>query len=502
MAGREDYRAAARGIARYLAERQRPDGRFPGPDNYGVASALRLWLAFGTEFSLQIDRAWQRLKEEPPTSHTEFNAYALLECQERLGARPVQALLRRMRFGRRHSANWMLLRSVCRSQPGPLFSPFLAALEARTALARYARRGLICDRPGVRSLAYHAFCGALIAELWRHRRSPWAARAAAKAASFLVPFVLPNGDTLYVGRGQQQIFGYGALVYLFEAAAQMTGHGDFRQLAERVFGWLLRYRREDGSFPLVLREGEPGELWQADARQPGWYTYNRYADYLPFLGLMLLRAAEPDLPLAGNIAPSRPHEDFRVWDEGRYVGVIARPVGAPMNGLAFPYVCVEREPLFPCYGAEEDRSEPGGTPLPYGILPAGRHYAFCKEMRYRLTEDGLFGASRLVRHTRRFDFSPAGFVCRDEIVFRRPCSFAGFVPANFLFRTLRRLSSGEFETWHRGARASLRLNPEGSMHPEAAVTASGPLVALRHTMGEMTVRAGDAVSSELRVSFP
>lgn len=501
MAGREDYRAAAHDIARYLAERQRPDGTFPGPDSYGVASALRVWLAFDTEFGLQVDRAWRRLKAKPPTSHTEFSIYALLECRQRLGARPVDSLLRRMRFGRRHSANWMLLRAVCRSQSGPFFSPTLATLEARIALARSARRGLICDRPGVRSFAYHAFCGALLAELWRHRRAQWAARAAVRAALFLAPFVLPNGDTLYVGRGQQQIFGYGALVYLFEAAAQMTGRADLGDLAERVFERLLRYQRADGSLPLVLREGEPAEPWQPDVLRPGWYTYSRYADYLPFLGLMLLRAADPDLGHAGDVGPLAPHPCFRLWDEGRYVAAIARPNGASTNDLAFPYVWLDGESLFPCYGAEGAQSQPEAHPLPYGAIPGRHPYAFRDELRYRLADDGLLGASRLARHVRRLEFLPAGFVCRDEIVFRKPCSFASFVPANFLFRTLRRLETGEFETWHRGARAFLRMDPEGTIHPEAAVTATGPLVALRHTMPELDVRPGDAISSELRVRF-
>jgi len=353
----------------------------------------------------------------------------------------------------------------------------------------------------VRSFAYHAFCGALLADLWRHRKAGWAARAAARAAHFMTRCLLPNGDSLYVGRGQQQIFGYGALVYLLEAAAGLTGEEQFGAIAERAFSRLMRFQRSDGSFPLVLREGEPAEPWLPDISRPGWYTYNRYADYLPLLGCFLLKAADPEVPPFGAVAPVSAHPAFRLWREDRYVAVLALPGGASTNDLAFPYVCLEGQSLFPCYGAE-GATAPEAAPLPYGVLGDGRRYGFRDQLRYHLTESGLVGISSLVRHIRRLAFRADGFVCRDEIVFRRRCMFSQFVPANFLFRTLRRLPGGGFETWHREARASLEMEPEGAIHPAAGVSASGPLVALQHVMGRVEARAGDTISTELRVRFP
>ncbi len=501
MPRRDEYEAAARAVAGHLAERQRPDGGFPGPDHYGVTAAVWLWSHFGAEFVAQMDRAWDRLKGDPPATHGEFNTYALLQCRERLGAGPVDALVRRLRFGGRHSANWMLLRAVCRALPGPRFSPLQSSLGARAALIRYARRGFIADRPGVRSFAYHAFCGALLADLWKERRARWAGVAAARAAHFAARFVLPNGDGMYVGRGQQQIFGYGALLYLLEAAAQLTGEDVFSEAADRAFSRLMQFQRGDGSFPLVLREGEPAEPWSPDAPLPGWYSYNRYADYLPFLGCFLLKAARPNAPSLGQVAPAGPHPELRVWRQARYVAVLAAPGGASTNDMAFPYVCCGGQSLFPCYGAEGDQAPAEAAPLPYATLAAGQQYAFRERLRYRLTDTGLTGASRLVHHVRDFDFGPAGFACRDRITFRRRCSFSQFVPANFPLRALRRAADGTFETWHRGARVSLELHPDGSSHPDVGVSASGPLVALRHAMGRVEARAGDVVSTELRVRF-
>jgi len=501
MPRREEYQGAARAIAVYLAERQRPEGGFPGPDNYGVAYALWLWSSFGVEFARQIDRAWQRLKDNPPQSHGEFNIYALLHCRERLGEGPVNALLRRIQPGARHSANWMLLRAACDIGQRGLAASVLGAIEGRAALLRYARQGFIWDRPHVRSLGYHAFCGALTADLWERRRVRWAGKAAVRAARFLAPLVLPNGDALYVGRGQEQIFGYGALLYLLEAAAGMTGEAEFAGLADRAFNRLMSFQRKDGSFPLVLREGEEPEPWAPEPARPGWYTYNTYADYLPFLGCMLLKAAEAEAPPLGLAVSSEPHLDFRVKRTAKYSAVVARPGGAPTNDLSFPYVCVDGESIFPCYGVEGDDIRPEQTPLPYGVLVGGREYGFRDRLRYRMGEEGLAGESRLVRHVRRFEFFDDGFDCRDEITFRRSVAFESFVPANFLFRTLRDIVPPVLETWHRKARAMLEMDPPGTVHPDAAVTASGTLVGLRHQMEGFEAKAGQTVSGRLKVRF-
>jgi hypothetical protein len=376
-----------------------------------------------------------------------------------------------------------------------------AEVEARAALLRYGRRGLICDRPGVKSFGYHAFCGALLAELWMLEGWLWAGRAAAEAAAFLHPFVLPNGAALYVGRGQEQIFGYGALLYLLEAAAGMTGDERYGGLADRVFVRLTRFQRRDGSFPLVLGEGEMVEPWAPDASRPGWYTYNRYADYLPFLGGMLMKAANVDAPRVEGVKEHPPPSDFRVVRRGRYTAVLARPGGASTNDLAFPYVCVDRESLFPCYGREGDEAPSEAVPLPFGVLASGETVGFRELLRYELTGDGLVGKSRETRHLRRFTFEEHGFECMDEIIFRRRQRFARFAPANFLFRTLTPVGGGRFETWHRGMRAELAMEPVGQIVPGATVSASGTLVGLRHTMEELEPRAGERVITRLRVRF-
>lgn len=501
MARGERYEQAARGIAGYLAARQREDGSFPGPEQFGVAWALWLWLQFPDECGEAAQRAWERLRASPPQEQGEFNAYALLHCRAQLGEAAVDAVLRRIPFGGRHAAHCMLLRAACAAMPGPFGSRALSGLEGRLALLCHERGWFICDRPRVRSATYHALCGALLVDIYRARGVRWAARAAARAAAAIAPLVLPNGDALYLGRGQQQILGYGALVYLLEAAARLTGRPEYANLAEQVFSYLLRFQRPDGSFPLVLLEGEPPEPWEADPARPGWYSYNRYADYLPLLGCFLMQAARVELGPVGAPRGAAGLRWLRLVRRERYTAVLSEPGGLPTNDLAFPYVCVDGESLFPCYGGEARRVKPEAMPLPFGTLRGGGLYAFREQLRYRFRGNDLVGTSPLVRHERGFVFGEKGFTCHDDITFLARAEFTSFTPANFLFRNLRAVGGSDFETWQGQVRARVRLVPEGRAFPAAATTASGVLAGLRHSRGALQVRAGETISTELRVWF-
>ena len=98
---------------------------------------------------------------------------------------------------------------------------------------------------------------------------------------------------------------------------------------------------------------------------------------------------------------------------------------------------------------------------------------------------------------RRFTFDEHGFACEDTIVFRRAAIYAEFVPANYPFRNLHPQPDGHTTT-HGPATAHLDL-PNAEVVPEAAVTASGVLTALRQTQYDFRASAGEELTVRLRV---
>jgi hypothetical protein len=499
------YREAAQALARYLASRQREDGSFPGRSFYGETFALWLWSFFGEEFRPAMERAiscYLARDKRERRLYWEFNNYALLNYRARTGDERVSPLLRRLRFTGKSSANWSLLRAACRLLQGGWLNRQRAAWGIERVMLAHAREGLILDAPGVRSLQYHAFSGALLAEMAKAPRPlAGAATGALLAAEFIEPLVFSNGDALYLGRGQEQIFGQGALIFLLEAAHAMTGEERYRRAAASAFSHLLRFQREDGSFPLVLWEGEPRDPWEPEVRPPGWYRYNRYADYLPLLGVFLMKAAEaaPCPPPRRLPLRPEPHPGLLLVRKPGYVAALACPGGHPANDLPFPYVCREGESLFPCYGGEN----PAGPalPLPFGLMSGGRPFFFRERLRYRLEGTNLLGDSWRLKHRRRFEFRDAEFLLEDEIVFNRRMRFTAFHPLNFLLLNARQLEGKLFETRRGQARALLEFSHPCARVEENLTCARGRLVAIRETLEEPGFAAGEKVRRQVWVRF-
>ncbi len=146
---------------------------------------------------------------------------------------------------------------------------------------------------------------------------------------------------------------------------------------ERVFAFFLSYRRNDGSYPLVLRNEErkiPCQVALHDPDTLGWYGYNNYFDYLAFAGLFLFKASE-----CLSAEKNRSDQGFkrdRVYSDGRffrvstslYDAVIAKTGGYFTNDLPFPYIVTAKGAIMPCYGGEQfapSLYSQNDLPLPY-----------------------------------------------------------------------------------------------------------------------------------------
>ena len=186
--------------------------------------------------------------------------------------------------------NWFLLRMLNRNLCGE-FS-FTDLLKLRAGREIYQRpNGLIQDELKTRSLQYHAFCLFLLAELIESGLNrPWIIDWFISGVKFSVRHVLPDGTALYLGRGQEQIFGYGALIYALEYFNSRFERVE-DQVLTSIWARLRSFQRDDGSFPLVLRQrcAEAADLCSSSNLPAGWYGYNSLWDYQPFLAYCFLK---------------------------------------------------------------------------------------------------------------------------------------------------------------------------------------------------------------------
>lgn len=175
--------------------------------------------------------------------HWEFNNYAMLEA----GRLESSSL----RFKNTPCTNWTLLRSNVRFRCN--VDVDVASIEVDKKIKKMQlTSGMILDDPGVRSFQYHCFSAAMLYEIYICTNNNVYLKRFCKAVEFIRNFILPNGDTLYVGRGQQQSFGYASLIYILCGYYSVTKNNSVLGDVENVISLIRKFIRKDGQleFPL------------------------------------------------------------------------------------------------------------------------------------------------------------------------------------------------------------------------------------------------------------
>ena len=249
--------------------------------------------------------------------HWDFQNYAFVATFELLEKHLSPAIrsswmagLRAWRTNHRNRlANWAAMRMLAyahRHRATGSRMDQLRSLWQRREVRR-ARQADGCfddDRDRSRPIQYHLFTVALLHRIYLLNRSPRLRSWFMEGMNYALPWFDPDGDFNYWGRGQEQIFGYGAAIYALEAAAQLSEEPEkYRDAAARAYHWLLSFQRGN-HFPLVLNA-------RRDEEQYGWYDYHHTTVYNAFLGVWLafahqLTAERKTTTVAASaVAPAR-----------------------------------------------------------------------------------------------------------------------------------------------------------------------------------------------------
>ncbi len=230
--------------------------------------------------------------------------------------------------------------------------------------------GGIEDIPG-KSLPsqYHAYSACLL-HLMRDER-PEIVPAVIKAARWLLAVTAPDGEMNALGRGQGQIFGYAAAIYLFRAVSALCPELAPRLLwaAEATTRLLASWQGSDGLFPLVCNTAP-------HTARAGWYDYHHLSVYNAFAAVWLLKAAMLETPIvepapppegdeilaASGLLAIRRRRYYALFSAGRPGEGYLTEAGITPHDLYFGGVALFRRPLGPGPGkyGEYAKSEASG----------------------------------------------------------------------------------------------------------------------------------------------
>lgn len=292
---KEKYLNSGMNLIKHLDGMLNPDEGYPDEPSWGYAFTLLATLVSNNGFNNDlVEKSLFWLKQQDthnPNYSWEFVIFALQKAKHE-----SKELIVFPDNGYREKGtrmfNWFLLRNVNKKLCG-VFG-VVDAMKLRLSSYLYQdKEGLILDEFKTRSLQYHAFCLFVLAELLDIMPDKkWIKRWFLRGIEFSIDQILPDGTALYLGRGQEQIFGYGSLLYALEYC-----HHKVKPLDENILSLVsqkvLSFQRPDGSYPLVLchREPEPAFISFKLDKPAGWYGYNTLYDYQPFLAYCLLKAA-------------------------------------------------------------------------------------------------------------------------------------------------------------------------------------------------------------------
>ncbi|WP_312518532.1 hypothetical protein [Anaerospora sp.] len=323
----------------------------------------------------KILNAYNKIDKTDSQFHWEFNNYALLQYYRLSHDQEVLPLIYPLQFKNTPCTNWTLLRSAARLCGGE--NKELAAKEAREKIAKFQLgSGQILDEKKVKSFQYHCFSTAMIAEIYEQTGEKDFYDSFMLGVKFIRVFILSNGEANYIGRGQKQSFGYGALVYILALAYKYTNDHAILGDLHKVVGYLKKHQDSNGSFPLVLngiKQQIPPVVDMTDPSYCGWYPYNNYFDYLPFMGFFIAKASTVLDELDTTIPVYKAQEDYSDSNyikqvTKNYEAVVSTVGGYWTNDMPIPYIVSKGKSITPCYGGEQFQKSiysSMGIPLPF-----------------------------------------------------------------------------------------------------------------------------------------
>ncbi|MFW5879730.1 MAG: hypothetical protein ACOCUV_02790, partial [bacterium] len=352
------------GMYDYLMNHEFKNSRLSERSFYGESFALAFLNIFkeNTNLHSRLKKSFSFIDPNDPSFHAEFNVYALLQIAEKGRADVFSNFISDTKLGNNNCTNWYLLRAYInlKREPGNQAKILDALLKFLTK--RVEPSGFIRDDSNVHSFQYHCFSCAICHEIFSLTQNQSILQIFLRGVDFIKNFILPDGDTLYIGRGQQQLFGYASLSYILAAAYTETNNPQYLFFLNKVIAFIKQYQLKNGCIPLVLNDLHTSGTWEkADItkeRYAGWYAYNNFFDYFCFSAFFLARSLQllgNELPEIPEFHPNYSYSDniFTVQKHNELICVWSKPGGVWTNDLPYPYIYYNGHKPLPSFGGEQ-----------------------------------------------------------------------------------------------------------------------------------------------------
>jgi len=536
----------------YLEKKNR-NGQYPARTFYGETfTALGMMIYNKDKYKNNIDNIidYYIFKKDKSKSnfHWEFNNYALINLNKELNDNRIRDNIHPLKFKGTKCSNWTILRGLTRIIANEKKN--VGYFEIFNKIIFYQNKnGLIKDDKYVNSFQYHCFMIFLIIKAYEITGFTFLKKSFLKGVEFAKTIILRNGDNNYIGRGQEQIFGYGPLLYSLEKAYNLTEDIDYKVKQNIVFENLIKYQRPNGSFPLVLRKNEksfPKKIDPNNNEYLGWYAYNNYFDYLPFLGYFLAELSliykNVEISEVEDRVESKSYFDgeYLLKRKNNYDFFISKPVnrGYLTNEMPMPYIVDESTNLTPCYGGEEFNSDLysiEGIPLPYGKIirnnldyfnnmiykiikfgpvlsnvkklfknlsinnnPILDNYYFRNELKFSLNINGIKGSNNEIVFKRNFDINDCFIKITNVLKFKKRMKFNIIHLDHLLFFNLERKTRYKYISSKDGKNLIIELDNkfEYSLSKRNNYCAQGALDSIDIILEDVTFEKNEVIKIE------
>ena len=402
-------------------------------DNYGFILVELLKKEIDKNYKSNFD---ELLNFYEKSSHKEFCMYYILKIIINNESN-LKILKKKKKYGKTKVTNWRLMRFYIK-----YFFREISLIKIKKFIQKVQDdSGLIWDEKNKdKSFQYHCFSSSIILDFYNLTKDIFFLNSFKKSVEFIEKFILPNGMSLYVGRGQEQIFGYGCLLYILSSYCLLfKNHENFLLKNMLIEKYILKFIKKDKTLPLVLNKYS--KILNCDIHSPGWYSYNTIKDYYPFFlyyyNLFLENKKEFNKNNQKPIFKEYDDDEFIIRNTNFYMLIVSKSTKINSNNLSFPLIYHKKTKriLTPFHGGEEFMRngffQKNQISLPYFLFKKQWHYL--SEIKSLLKENKLIIENKNFSFIRKFLFKEKEIIVLDEIKFKKNIFIEYIVFENYSF---------------------------------------------------------------------